>query len=115
VETTEELDAFIGERLADAGVWRPARVSDGISALRTVEQSQSRARFCGQIRDIDETLHTFWLDIESSNDDTNWTLYFDPIEDSPRRARNLVNALSHPDEVDWRGTLSGRLKVAPSE
>jgi hypothetical protein len=48
VETAEELDVFIGERLAVAGVWRSARVSDGISAMRTVEKSQSRARFCGQ-------------------------------------------------------------------
>jgi hypothetical protein len=114
-ETAEELDVFIGERLADAGVWRSARVSDGISAMRTVEKSQSRARFCGQIWDIDQTLHTFWLDFETSNDDIDWTLYFDPIEDSPRRVRNLFYTLSRPDEVDWRVTLSGRLKVAPSE
>ena len=39
VETAEELDVFIGERLADAGVWRSARVSDGISAMRTVEKA----------------------------------------------------------------------------
>jgi hypothetical protein len=115
LETAEELDVFIGERLADAAVWRSARVSDGIGVMRTVEKSQSRARFCGQIWDIDQMLHTFWLDIESSNDDIDWTLYFDPIEDAPRRARNLVYALSRPDEVDWRVTLSGRLKVGQSE
>jgi len=114
-EAPEELDAFIGERLADAGVWRSARVSDGISALRTLEKNQSRARFCGQIWHIDQTLHTFWLDIESSNDHIDWTLYFDPIEDSPRNARNLVHSLSRPDEVDWRVTLSGRLRVAANE
>ena len=115
LETAEELDVFIGERLADAAVWRSARVSDGIGVMRTVEKSQSRARFCGQIWDIDQMLHTFWLDIESSNDDIDWTLYFDPIEDAPRRARNLVYALSRPDEEDWRVTLSGRLKVGQSE
>jgi len=115
METPEALDVFIGERLTDAGIWRSARVSDGISAMRTVEKSQSHARFCGQIWDIDQTLHTFWLDIESSNDDVDWTLYFDPVEDSPRHARNLVYALARPDEVDWRVTLSGRLKAAPCE
>lgn len=45
----------------------------------------------------------------------DWTLYFDPIEDAPRRARNLVYALSRPDEVDWRVTLSGRIKMAQRE
>lgn len=106
---------FIGERLTDAGVWRSARISDGIGAMRTVEKSQSHARFCGQIWDIDQTLRTFWLDFANSNDDIEWTLYFDPIETSPRRARNLVHALARPDEVDWRVTLSGRFRVAPSE
>jgi len=107
----DELALFIGERLTEAGIWESPRVSDGISTLRAVERTHCSVRFCGQIWDIGQTLHTFWLDIEQSNNDLAWTLHFDPLIDSPRRARNIGYALAHPDEVEWRSTLSGRLEA----
>ncbi len=105
----DELALFIGKRLTEAGIWESPRVSDGISTLRAVERTQCCVRFCGQIWDIGQTLHTFWLDIEQSNDELAWTLHFDPLVDSPRRARNIGLALADPNEVEWRATLSGKL------
>jgi hypothetical protein len=110
-----ELESFIGNRLADAGAWDAPRTSDGISVLCEIERTDFVARFCGQIWSIDQTLHTFWLDIERSHDELGWTLYFDSLIDSPRRARNAGYALTRPDEVEWRVTLSGRLKAPFAE
>jgi hypothetical protein len=108
-----ELESFIGNRLADAGVW-DARTSDGISLLREIERTDVLARFCGQIWSIDQTLHTFWLDIERLRHELDWTLYFDALIDSPRAARNAGYALARPDEAEWQVTLSGRVKkIAP--
>jgi hypothetical protein len=61
------------------------RTSDGISLLREVERTFSLVRVCGQIWEISQTRHTFWLDVERVGQELHWTLYFDPCElRSPR-------------------------------
>jgi hypothetical protein len=106
----QELESFIGERLTDAGVWKAPRTSDGISLLREVERAVALVRFCGQIWQIDQTLHTFWLDVERVEQELRWTLYFDPIIDSPRRARNAAYSVTGPEVVEWRVTVSGKIQ-----
>jgi hypothetical protein len=53
-------------------------------------------------------LHSFWLDVERAPDaSVNWTLYFDPIAASERRARNAIDAIDDPGEVEWMTFGSG--------
>jgi hypothetical protein len=105
----QELESFIGERLTDASVWEAPRTSDGIRLLREVERTVALMRFCGEIWEIDQTLHTFWLDVERVDQELKWRLYFDTIIDSPRRARNAAYALTRPEDAAWRVTLSGKI------
>lgn len=70
-------------------------------------------RLCRQIWEIDQTLHTFWLNVERVDQELQWTLYFDAIIDSPRRARNAGYAPSRAEVVEWRVTSLGKIQ-APS-
>jgi hypothetical protein len=81
-----------------------------IYLLREVERTVALVRFCGQVWDIDQTLHTFRLDVERVDQELQWRLHFDPIIDSRRRTRNAAYALTGPEVVEWRVTLSGKSK-----
>lgn len=94
----DAVDAFITTCLCDAELWH-CRESDGLLSLRaTLRDGRVRAR--GRVWTIDQTLHSFWLDIAPDR----WTLYFDIDATSigARRARNALDVIEDPDEVEWR-------------
>lgn len=109
----EPLESFISHRLHEAGVWSSPRASDGISSYRVVERGPGRVRLCGRIWEIDQTQHSFCLDVEWQEEAQSgaiWRLFFD-IDDtamSPRRARLAIDAIDDPTQVQWRVALTGR-------
>lgn len=110
---TDALDSFIGDRLVEAGVWESPRTSDGIVSLRVVECEPNCLCVCGRIHEIDQTLHSFWLDLtcEASGSRVNWAVYFDPIASSPRRERNAIDTVDRAEDLDWRVALAGLADV----
>jgi hypothetical protein len=67
---------------------------------------------CARIYEIDDqSLHTFWLEVKRDVDRISWSLYFDPIATSPRRAYNAVHNHDRPEDIEWRATLSGEAMV----
>ena len=84
---TDALDWYIGSCLCEGGIWEHPRTSDGISAIRVLERGPDTLRVAGHIGEINQSLHTFWLELKR-NDVTDrfaWVLYFDVIETSARR------------------------------
>lgn len=110
---TDALDAFISGRLFEASVWDSPRTSDGIEHVRLVEYRPDRVRVCGRIFQIDQSLHSFWLDLEreGSGIGVTWSLYFDVVANSPRRRRNAIDTYDHANEIDWRVALAGNAEV----
>jgi hypothetical protein len=107
------LAAFVSQRLFEAGVWSSPRVSDGVSSYRVMERGRGALRLCGRIWDIDQSQHSFWLDLEWEPGDkqgANWKLFFgvDETAMSPRRARLAIDCIEAPNQVTWRVALTGR-------
>jgi hypothetical protein len=112
-DLSETLESFVSHRLSEAGVWSSPRVSDGVSSYRVVERGPKGMRLCGWIREIDQTQHSFLVDVKWEREDQsggNWKLFFD-VDDtamSPRRARLAIDAIEDPSQVPWRVELTGR-------
>jgi hypothetical protein len=109
----ELLESFISHRLYEAGVWSSPRTSDGVSSYRVVERGPGGMRLCGRIWEIDQTQHSFCVDVEwqeGARPGATWRLFFD-IDDtamSPRRAHLAIDAIDDPTQVQWRVALTGR-------
>jgi hypothetical protein len=106
------LEAFVADRLYASGVWSSPRMSDGVSAVRAVEDGPDRARIAGRIWAIDQTLHSFWIDAERDGtraDRISWTMYFelDPSALTARQLRDATYVLEDPLQARWRTVLSG--------
>ena len=112
-DLSDDLAAFVAHRLSEASVWSSARVSDGVTTYRVVERGPARLRLCGQIWEISQMQHSFWVNIEwdhGTQSGANWTLFFD-IDDTAigaGRARNAIDVMQDPGEVQWRIRLTGR-------
>jgi hypothetical protein len=108
----ETLASFISHRLHEAGVWSSPRVSDGVSSYRVVERGRDGMRLSGRIWEIDQTEHSFCVDVEwrdGTRPEAIWRLFFDVDETamSPRRARLAIEAIDDPSQVPWRVALTG--------
>jgi hypothetical protein len=110
---TDALDWFIGSCLSDGGLWDSPRTSDGIIVERVLERTSNVLRVCGRIWNIEQTLHTFWLEIarDGEQDRFGWFLYFDVAESSARRARNAIDNHAVPDDIEWHARLAGEATV----
>lgn len=109
-----DLEWFLGLCLSsEGGVWDGPRVSDGIEYLRVVEHEPERMRVCGRVWEIhDQSLHSFWLEVARTSDDGfSWTVHYDPVASSLRRAHNAVHVLEEADGIEWRLTLEGRAEL----
>jgi hypothetical protein len=108
----DAIELFIARALFDAGIWSSPRTSDGIPSYRVLEQGLTRVRVCGQIWQIDQTVHLFWLDIErrAAPESSTWTLHFDidATSMSARRARQAFDVIQDPADITWVHTLAGR-------
>ncbi|HZW87647.1 MAG TPA: hypothetical protein VFF12_01095, partial [Myxococcaceae bacterium] len=63
-EANVELEAFLGECLHGAGVWRSRRESDDIDYVRPVESTPGRLRLIGRIWILKtQAREPFWLDL----------------------------------------------------
>jgi hypothetical protein len=103
----DDLERFLGERLAEAGVWATPRESEGVRDVRIVVDGPWRARMVGEIWTIDQVVHVFWLDLEADGADrVAWRLFYDVLT-SPRRARNALHIVERPEDARWRVELSG--------
>jgi hypothetical protein len=108
---TDALDWFIGSCLCEGGIWESPRTSDGINAIeRVLERGPAALRVAGRIWEIDQSLHTFWLELKRNDgsDRFAWSLYFDVIETSARRARNALSSHEDAEEIEWRAKLMGQ-------
>jgi hypothetical protein len=108
----QSLESFIANRLYDAGVWPSPRASDGIASHREIERTPDLLRVCGEVWHIDQTRHTFWLDVTWEHGPqyrATWTLFFsiDTTGMTPRRARQAIEVIQEPEQVSWRATLTG--------
>lgn len=111
---TNALDWFIGSCLCEGSIWLSPRTSDGINAIECVlERTPDTLRVAGRIWEIDQSLHTFWLELECKDgaDRFSWVLYFDVIESSARRARNALSNHEDAEEIEWRVKLVGEATV----
>ena len=105
---THALEAFIASRLFEQGVWESRRVSDGVEHARAVEWSAERVRVCGRIYEIDQTLRSFWLDLERTpSGNVAWALHFDVVADSRGHARNAIDIHDRAEGIDWCVDLAG--------
>lgn len=101
------LERFIGERLAEAGIWDSTRTSDGIEQVRLIRHDPRRVSLVGRLWEIDQTLRSFWLEVERTDGDgIAWTLYFDVLG-TARQVRNALLVHDATDEIEWRVTLTG--------
>lgn len=109
----DALDFFIGGCLYDGGIWQSPRTSDGIHSIRVLEHASDKLRVCGRIWEIDQSLHTFWLELtrDGSGDRFAWSLYFDVIETSARRAQNAHESHDNPEDIEWRAKIIGGATV----
>jgi hypothetical protein len=108
----DSLESFVARALFDAGVWPSTRTSDGVASCRVIERTPVRLRVCGRVWAIDQTLHSFWLDVvraHSAPGALAWTLYFDVDATSvgARRARDAIDAIDDPHDVAWVVRLDG--------
>jgi hypothetical protein len=112
---TDALDLFVGRCLTSAGIWEHPRTSDGITSIeRVFERGCGGIGICARIWEIDDqSLHQFWLEIrrEADSDHIAWSLYFDVIESSRRRALDAVHNHDSADSIEWRAKLAGRATV----
>lgn len=110
---TDALDWFIGSCLYDGGIWESPRTSDGIHSVRVLEDASDKLRVCGRIWEIDQSLHSFWLELERDGaaDRFAWFLYFDVIETSARRARHAHESHDNPEDIEWRARVVGEATV----
>lgn len=112
---TDALDWFIGSCLCEGGIWKHPRTSDGISAVRVLEHGADNLRVAGQIWEINQSLHAFWLEI--ARDTTlgrfAWVLYFDVT--SARRALHAHVDNENAEDVDWSAKLTGQAMVQDDE
>lgn len=111
---TDALDWFIGSCLCEGGIWESPRTSDGIHAIeRVLERTPDILRVAGRIWEIDQSLHTFWLQLKRNDGAVRfgWVLYFDVIESSERRARNALSNHEDAEEIEWRVKLVGEATV----
>ena len=108
-----DLEAFLGQRLLEAGEWASPRHGDGIAHLRVVRSEPSSVHICGQLFMIDQSQRAFWLELERDGDGpgVRWTLCFDALTASPRRERNALDTCERADELSWRVTLTGRAQA----
>jgi len=66
----------------------------------------------GCIFEIDQTQHASWLDLDTEGAASiAWSLRFDVVASSPRRARDAIDVIADPDEVAWRVHLAGTATV----
>jgi hypothetical protein len=110
---TDALDWFIGSCLCEGGIWEHQRTSDGISAIRVLERGPETLRVAGQIWEINQSRHMFWLELERDDvpDRFAWVLHFDVIETSARRARNALSNHEDAEEIEWRAKVMGQATV----
>ena len=101
------LEAFISKVLVDAGLW-DAWMADGVRDFRVVEDGPARARICGELRTIDQTLHVFFVDVSATEHAgiLDWSLFHD-LQAGPRRTRNAVYLIDSPDQDAWAAKFSG--------
>jgi hypothetical protein len=106
---TDALDLFVSTCLASGRVWDRPRKSDGISNIdRVFERGPDGIGVCARIYEIDDqSLHTFWLEIKRDVDGITWSLHFDVIETSTRRAYDAVHSRDRAEDIDWRARLTG--------
>src|SRR5262245_37913787 len=113
--STDALDLFVGTCLTDGGIWDRPRMSDGISNIdRVFERGSDGIGVCARIWEIDDqSVHTFWLEVkrDAVNARIAWSLYFDVIEISPRRARDAVHNYDRAEDIEWLATLTGEATV----
>ncbi len=112
-DETDALDAFISERLCEAGVWGSPRRSDGIKRVRVVEFEPACVRVCGWIYEVDQTLHSFWLDLQREGSGTSvaWALYFNVIASTPRQTRDAIDLYDRAEQLEWQVALVGCAEV----
>jgi hypothetical protein len=105
-DPSDPLEAFVAARLSKGGVWSSPRESDRVAWHRIVERGPARLRVCGRIWTIDQTEHSFWLDVAweaEGRGGATWTLFFEVDETSgSRRARLAVYAIGDPGDVECR-------------
>jgi hypothetical protein len=63
------------------------------------------------LRDRRSVLYTFRLEIGRDVERITWSLYFDVIETSRRRAFNAVHNHDRPEDIEWRARLTGEAIV----
>ena len=104
----DALESFVAQALYEHNVWESTRTSDGVSSYRIIERTPGRARVCGKIWSVDQTLHAFCIDFERG-DRVTWTLYFDADTTglSPRHARHFLDTIQDPAEASWAHTIKG--------
>ena len=109
----EALDLFVSTCLAEAGMWDHFRNSDGVAIERLLERSADRLRLAGRIWSIDQAVHTFWLEVKRKDSAATflWSLYFDVVEATPRRARNAVHDHDRPEDIQWRAIAAGEATI----
>jgi hypothetical protein len=80
--------------------------------LRVVEHGATEARIAGNIWDICQSLHAFWLELERQNpesDELQWSFYFDAVPGprGPRRIDLVAEAIDRADQTEWRVVVTG--------
>jgi hypothetical protein len=104
-ELVEEVEALIAQALVDGGVWETARTSDSLARCRVMARDAERVRLLGRIWTIDQTEHTFWLDLERGG---AWRLWYELDRAlSERRRRDAHDLVTAPEQIAWEHVFEG--------
>lgn len=108
---TDSLERFVAGVLAEAGIWRSPRMSDGVQDA-TWAREPGRLRVRGRIFTIEQRLHQFWLEVEDAGvGRVGWTLYFDPRASSSRRGCHTIETADRAGDVAWSEQVDGAADV----
>ena len=88
---TDALDWFISSCLYDGGIWESPRTSDGIHSTRVLAHASDELRVYGRIWELDQSLHTFWLELKrDGSGEGEATIQDDKLTIVPRSTRPLL-------------------------
>lgn len=105
------IEAFVSTAMFEGAVWPSPRTSDGISVVRALERTSEQLRLRGFIFEADQTDHYFWLELHTRGDRVRWSLFYDVIATSPRRARNAFDMAGRPEDIAWQVRLTGEAEA----
>jgi len=110
------LEAFI-DKTVGVGTSNDLGTFDGLGRVRQVERGPDVLKLIGWIYTLERQARcAFWLDIKRKEENLfRWRLFLGSTEESPRRARNLIDLCERAKDTGWEVKLTGHGQLQDGE